>query len=113
MIQGAEAVHTLRRVLAYHNFAGAPRDEVDRAASRIESPGSIGRMATGLTGGTGALAALDPTAALTLEIAMNDQHERGLLALELQALDARWKQEELIAAIVDGELTRLPRRLGG
>ena len=109
MIQGAEAVYTLRRVLAYHNFAGASRGDVDRAASRVESPGSIARMATGLTGGTGALAALDPTAALTLEIAMNDQHERDLLALELEALDARWKQEELIAAIVDGELTRLPR----
>ena len=113
VIQGAEAVHTLRRVLAYHNFAGASRADVDRAASRIESPGSLGRMAAGLTGGTGALAALDPTAALTLEIAMNDQHERDLLALELQALDARWKQEELIAAIVDGELTRLPSRPGG
>ncbi|MDX1673749.1 MAG: hypothetical protein R3314_03010 [Longimicrobiales bacterium] len=46
--------------------------------------------------------------ALALEIALNEENERRLLAMELTELEARWRQQEEIAAIADGLLT--PRR---
>jgi hypothetical protein len=106
VIYGSEAVYTLRRVLAYHNFAGASSEDVDRAARLVTDATAIGNLTRRLTNGSNAIGALDSTTALTLEIALNDQHERGLLALELSELEARWREEETIAAIVDGELTR-------
>ncbi|MEX2281518.1 MAG: hypothetical protein WEE89_03405 [Gemmatimonadota bacterium] len=45
---------------------------------------------------------------MALEIAVNDEAERELLELELAELEARWREEEQLAAIVDGELTELP-----
>jgi hypothetical protein len=48
------------------------------------------------------------TSAIALEIALNDETERQLLELELKELEARWREEEDIAAIIDGELTRAP-----
>ena len=49
------------------------------------------------------------TASLALEIAANDDVERRLLELEAAALELRWKEEEALAAISDGELTPLAR----
>jgi hypothetical protein len=51
---------------------------------------------------------MNRTDAIALEIALNDDVERRLLELELHELEARWKEEEELAAIVDGELTPLP-----
>ncbi|MEN8185388.1 MAG: hypothetical protein ABFS46_22965, partial [Myxococcota bacterium] len=45
---------------------------------------------------------------LALEIALNDDSERRLMQLEIDAIEARWREEEEIAAIIDGELTPLP-----
>jgi hypothetical protein len=47
------------------------------------------------------------TEAIALEIALNDENERQLLELELEALESRWREEEELAAIVDRELTPL------
>ena len=58
------------------------------------------------------------TDAIALEIAVNDSVERTMLEIELRDLEAHWRAEEELAAIVDGELTPLPplealrRRLG-
>lgn len=49
-----------------------------------------------------------PEALIALEIAVNDEAERELLELELAELEARWREEEELAAIVDGELTEVP-----
>jgi hypothetical protein len=43
-----------------------------------------------------------------LEIAVNDEAERQQLEMELAELEARWREEEELAAIVDGELTEVP-----
>ena len=48
---------------------------------------------------------LIPVDALALEIAFNEETERRLLEMELVEIEARWKVEEEIAAIADGELT--------
>jgi hypothetical protein len=48
------------------------------------------------------------TESIALEIALNDDAERRLLELELDQLEARWREEEQLAAIVDNELTPVP-----
>ncbi|MGH7481576.1 MAG: hypothetical protein ACRELV_05430 [Longimicrobiales bacterium] len=45
---------------------------------------------------------------LALEIALNDTTERELLQLELAELERRWREEEELAAIIDGDLTPVP-----
>lgn len=110
LITGAEAEHTLRRVLAYQNFAGAREAEVRSATSLIESAGSAPTLARSLAGQGRRLSSIDVTSSIALEIAVNEDRERRLLELELEALEQQWKEEEEIAAIVDGELTWLPER---
>jgi hypothetical protein len=107
---GREAEHMLRRVLAYHNFKGASERSVKQAVHMIDEMGSphwlirkLGR--NGYRIGSGQK--LKETA-IALEIAVNDEAERQLLELELAELEARWREEEELAAIVDGELTEVP-----
>src|SRR5262245_56475816 len=106
--QGADAERMLRRVLAYHNFSGASEQRVKEAEHIIDQAGSphalihwLGRQRYQLRRG-------EPMTAIALEIAVNDEAERELLELELAELEARWREEEELAAIVDGELTEIP-----
>ena len=48
---------------------------------------------------------LSTTHSIALEIAFNEEIERRLLEMEVQELEAHWREEEELAAIVDGELT--------
>lgn len=105
LIRGVEAEHVLRRVLAFQNFAGAKEDQVRRATSLIEQAGSAPSLAQRITASGRQLGTIDPTSAIALEIAVNEDRERRMLELELAALEARWREEEEIAAISDGELT--------
>ncbi|HEX7049676.1 MAG TPA: hypothetical protein VF188_05640 [Longimicrobiales bacterium] len=107
-IEGNAAVHVLRRILAYHNFAGAGEPAVAEAAALIAQAGSAGDWTRRIAERRTTLGTLDATHAVALEIALNEETERQLLELELEALEARWREEEEIAAIVDGELTPLP-----
>ena len=108
LITGVEAEHLFRRVLAYQNFAGAKESQVRDATSLIESAGSAPSLTQRFTGTGRRLASVDGTMAIALEIAANEDRERRLLELELTALEERWKEEEEIAAIIDGELTWVP-----
>ncbi len=102
---GAEGDHLIRRVLAYRNYAGAGESELRHATAAIEhagSPGQLARQVAGQRVGIGNLASVD---ALALEIAVNEEAERRLLEMELAEIEARWKVEEEIAGIADGELT--------
>ncbi len=51
---------------------------------------------------------LPRTGTIALEIAAGEDSERRLLELEMAGLEAHWKREEELAAIIDGELTSLP-----
>jgi hypothetical protein len=104
----ADAERMLRRVLAYHNFAGASQERVREAVRTIDQAGSphalihrLGRQGYQIHKGS----AMN---AVALEIAVNDEVERQQLELELAELEARWREEEELAAIVDGELTEIP-----
>ena len=104
-ITGVEAQHLLRRVLAFQNFAGAREADVRRATTLIQQAGSATSLTQQLARTGRPLSDMFPTEAIALEIAVNEDHERRLLELELAALEQRWQEEEEIAAIVDRELT--------
>ncbi|NIQ54725.1 MAG: hypothetical protein GWN71_17875, partial [Gammaproteobacteria bacterium] len=109
LIRGVAAEHTFRRLLAWHNFAGAKDDVVRSASGLIESAGSAEQFVLDTARDTtyvrDILWAANDVPGVALEIALNDASERFLLQLELAALEARWREEEELAAIIDGELT--------
>jgi hypothetical protein len=111
-LEGVVAQHVLRRVVTYHHFQGASKKQVRSATDyidRLGAPDAVTRelAKTGLRLDA-VLARSRRAQALALEIALNEENERRLLEMELAELEARWRQEEEIAAIVDGELTTSP-----
>ncbi len=107
-LTGEAADRTLRRVLAYHHFAGASERRVKSAALLIQEAGSPKDLARIVVKDGRRLGDLQRTGAIALEIAANESAEEHLLKLELAELEAHWKREEELAGIVDGELTPLP-----
>lgn len=107
-LEGQEAERTLRRVLAYHHFSGASERRVVSAARLIQEAGSPGDLTRIVVKDGRRLGDLQRTGAIALEIAANESSEQRLLELELADLEAHWRREEELAAIVDGELTPLP-----
>jgi hypothetical protein len=104
-LRGAAADSAMRRVLAYHHFSGATESEVRDATSQIESRGSAEAFTRATIAHGLRLGNLHHTGSIALEIAFNEDVERRLLEMEVQDLEARWREEEELAAIVDGELT--------
>ena len=107
-LKGQEAERTLRRVLAYHHFAGASERRVMSAARLIQEAGSPRDLTRILVKDGRRLGDLQRTGGIALEIATNEATEQHLLELELAELEAHWKREEELASIIDGELTPLP-----
>ena len=111
-LEGVAAAHVLRRSLAWRHFSGASEKTVREATAAIERAGSAADLTRSVAGRAQYLQQIDvrknPTEGIALEIALNDETERRLLELELEELEARWREEEEIAAIADGELTPLP-----
>jgi len=105
---GDEARTTLRRMLAYHHFAGASEQRVRAATRLIEEVGSADRLTQILVKDGKRLGDLQRTGAIALEISSSESAEQRLLELELADLEAHWRREEELASIVDGELTPLP-----
>jgi hypothetical protein len=108
LLTGAEAQHVLRRVLAYHNFAGAKERDIHAATRLVQEVGGVHELTRKLSTRGARIGVLPETDAIALEIAANEDRERELLELEVGELERRWREEEEIAAIVDGELTWLP-----
>jgi hypothetical protein len=105
---GQEAERTLRRILAYHHFAGASEKRVVSAARLIQEAGSPRDLTRIVVKDGRRLGDLQRTGGIALEIAVNEAAEQKLLELELAELEAHWRREEELASIVDGELTPLP-----
>jgi len=104
-LEGQAADRTLRRVLAYHHFSGASERRVVSAARLIQEAGSPQDLTRIVVKDGRRLGDLQRTGAIALEIAANESSEQHLLELELAELEAHWRREEELAAIVDGELT--------
>ncbi len=107
-LQGREAEHTLKRVLAYHHFEGASERTVSDATRLIQEAGSPQDLTRILLKQGKPLGDLGRTGGIALEIAANESSEQRLLELEVAELEAHWRTEEELAAIIDGELTPLP-----
>lgn len=115
-LAGAQGSHALRRALAYENYAGGTEQLVRDASRQLLEAGSAERWTERVAEGRTRIGKLDPAGRLALEIAANEETERRWLQLELAALERRWREEEELASIVDGELTPFPglrRLLGG
>ncbi len=118
-LRGAEAERALMRVLAYRHFAGASAARVEGAARLIEVGGGPDRLASRILRRRTHLGRVGRTGGVALEIALHHESERAALATKVADLEARWRDEEELARIVDEELTPLPalasmrRRIAG
>ena len=107
-LTGHDAERTLRKIFAYHHFAGASERRVVSAAKLIQEAGSPQDLTRIIVRDGRRLGDIQRTGGIALEIAVNEASEQHLLELELAELEAHWKREEELAGIVDGELTPLP-----
>ncbi len=111
-IEGMAAEHVLRRVLAHRHFNGASEKRVREATGLIEQVGSPAALTRTIASERMLIKDVDNrrnrARSIALEIAVNDDNERKMLELELAEIEQRWREEEEIAAIVDGELTAVP-----
>jgi hypothetical protein len=111
-IDGFAAQHVLRRTLAWRHYQGASDKRVISATRMIDEVGSAERLTQHVAERSLSIDRLDHkknrTESIAFEIALNDNAERRLLEMELAELEARWREEEEIAAIIDGELTPMP-----
>lgn len=107
-IEGPDAEHLLRRVLAYQQISGASDATLGDAIDELREAGSASAFLAGLPDRRSSLWRLGSTGRLALEIAINENAERKQLDAEVRQLEARWKEEEEIASIVDDELTAAP-----
>ncbi len=107
-LKGEAADRTLRRVLAYHHFAGASENRVFKATRLIQEAGSPQDLTRIVVRDGKRLGDLQRTGGIALEIAANEATEQHLLELEVADLEAHWRREEELASIIDGELTPLP-----
>lgn len=107
-LEGLEAEHVVRRLLAYHNFSGGSEKQINYATNMIDEAGGPDLLVSRIGGQQLEVGRLKSTERFALEIAVHAQNEQLLAELELAELQARWREEEEIAAIIDGELTPVP-----
>ncbi len=104
-LEAHEASRVLRRILAYHHFAGSSQKRVEEAVRLIDFAGGTERLPQQVLGGGAPLGSLSDAGQVALEIAVHEESERTLLEMELRELEAHWQREEELAAIIDRELT--------
>ena len=102
--EGGAGEDVLRRVLAYQNISGASFADLGAAVRTIKAAGSAERLVQALAADRASLASLDRTRALALEISLNHEVERRMLAREALGLDTAWRHAEELASIMDNEL---------
>lgn len=107
---GHEGDRVLRKVLAYHHFAGSSEQRVEGAVKLIDYAGGTERLPAKMLGTGTALGELSDTGQVALEIAVHEHHEQLLLSMEVAELEAHWRREEELASIIDSELTPGPPR---
>ena len=107
---GDDATRLIRRVTAYYNYQGARDTVIKDAVADIDRAGSPQHLLQDLARKRYQIRSgrKQRDVAIALEISVNDETERELLQMELKALEDRWREEEELAAIIDGELTHLP-----
>lgn len=107
-VRGRESVAMLRRVLAYHHFSGAGERRIKGATKLVEAVGGAERLPARVLPGGKTVQGMGRTGAVALEIALHEEREKRLLQMEVAELEDRWRREEELAEIIDGELTDVP-----
>ncbi|MCJ7627259.1 MAG: hypothetical protein MUO50_02610, partial [Longimicrobiales bacterium] len=107
-LTGIEAELVLARVMAFQSDMGESRVTVEAAARLWEDPEGPASLVRVLSRHGRPLGELQPMGLTALEITVNAARERSLLKLEVESLRARWRREEELAALVDGELSPVP-----
>lgn len=105
---GVEADFAVARIMAYERPSGCGEDRVRAALRVIEDAGGPAALVRLLTRHGRPLGDLPAVGSMALEILGDAAKERALLKLEAASLEARWREEEELAALVDGELTPIP-----
>jgi hypothetical protein len=101
-LTGTAAEHVLRRTLAYQNFAGADDHAVSAAMRTVEQFPSAAEL---VGAAPERRLPLSGSPTLALEIVLNRDIESRMLEMRLAELETRWREEEQLAAIIDGELS--------
>jgi hypothetical protein len=101
VISGPDAGDLVRRVLSYTNISGATDHDLNAAMSMVRN----GTVTAASYSGPLTLPAVSRGESLALEIAATERSEAIALGWEVRDLEARWRSAEMIASIVDGELT--------
>ncbi len=96
-----DARPALRLGLALVDRGPEPLALGTRAGSILEQAGGPDALLGTLGRGGATLGALDPAGRIALGMALDEE-------AEAEALEAEWREAEEIAAIMDGELTRVP-----
>lgn len=107
-VRGQESVAMLRRVLAYHHFSGASERRIRGATKLVEAVGGAERLPSRILPRGKTVYGMGRTGAVALEIALHEEQEKRLLQMEVAELEDRWRREEELAEIIDGELTDVP-----
>jgi hypothetical protein len=107
-LKGIEAGFVLRRVMAFERPTGISSERVQAAVDIIEETGGPSALLKLLTRHGRPLGDLPAIGSMAVEILGNRARERVLLQLEVSGLETRWREEEKLAALVDGELTPVP-----
>lgn len=107
-LTGIEAELVLARVMAFQSDIGESRVTVQAAARLLADPEGPASLIRVLSRHGRPLGELQPMGLTALEITVNAARERTLLKLEVESLQARWRREEELAALVDGELSPVP-----
>jgi hypothetical protein len=107
-LEGSEAARVLRRMLAYQNYDGASERQINAAMTLIDEAGSPADLSREILRRRVRLGRLKSRELLALEIASSEEDEGRLAEQELAALERSWRDEEMIAAVADGELTPWP-----
>ncbi len=108
-LTGIEAELTLARVMAFQNQTGESQVTVEAAARLLRDPEGPASLVRLLSRHGRPLGDLQPMGLMALEITVNAARERTLMKLEVEALQARWRREEELAAVMDGELSPVAR----
>lgn len=109
---GIEAELALGRVMAFQNDLGVSRVTIHAATRLLQDPEGPEDLVRILSQHGKPLGDLPPIGLSAMEITVSAARERTLLKLETQALQARWRREEELAALVDGELSPVARLEG-
>jgi len=104
-VVGPAATRVLQRKLAYTNYAGATENSLNVAVDILDHAPDARTFVRTTFASPVPFSHLMSGQLVAFEMAVNEAREADLLSMEVRALEARWREEEEIAFIVDRELT--------